>query len=582
MEERYTRLFTLPKNCYVPGAPVLVEAGALLKDNAENKVIAQLKILNLQNKALKAVTVAFLPFDTTGKVLGKDFDYQYLDLNTKKNQTFGERTPVEFPDATTRAFLPAVMEVIFEDNSQWKVAPDDVWNPLPKQEPLDSALSNPILKLQYQKETTSEAAFRPEDLGEIWRCTCGAVNPSSNGNCRVCRVSKSEFFSNLSSEKLNEKIAQQESRKEEQKKHIIQQKKKRNRIFAFCGITAGFIAVAVVVAVTIVNPMIRYHQAVSFMENEQYAEAIAAFEKMENYRDAPEKLNECISLQEETERKANYDQALELMETGDYSNAILKFSALGDYADSNKKINECYLGLGDIDFTNASYEDALENYKDVCTGDFLETAKEHIYNKGVELYDMGQYKMAHEYFAVVSNHSTHGRYKETQQYISISELLQNDDLSYIVTELSASTFDNFQPAQDILQSDVCSQILQLKDYVGVYRSQSYTKNGESYSDYIYITDDLRSITNSFLETTVIENSDDIFTTSRLDTVLSVSDGVYTVSTNKTLGGGLTFTDPTTYYCTWTFTFENHVLTVLSAESSDDFLHIQTGTYEKIL
>lgn len=297
MGERYTRLFTLPKNCYVPGAPVLVEAGALLKDNAENKVIAQLKILNLQNKALKAVTVAFLPFDTTGKVLGKDFDYQYLDLNTKKNQTFGERTPVEFPNATTRAFLPAVMEVIFDDNSQWKVAPDEVWNPLPKQEPLDSALSNPILKVQYQKETTSEAAFRPEDLGEIWRCTCGAVNPSSNGNCRVCRASKTNVLGCFDEEHLRKNHDKEKEEREEYEKQQAMSKRKRTRKIALGGgIVAAVLAVILLMWFVII-PFARtnhaYNQALDMVENGQPESALLAFEALGSYKDSEEQIYRC-------------------------------------------------------------------------------------------------------------------------------------------------------------------------------------------------------------------------------------------------------------------------------------------------
>ena len=33
MAERYTRLYTLPENLYTEGAPLVIAAGALLKDN---------------------------------------------------------------------------------------------------------------------------------------------------------------------------------------------------------------------------------------------------------------------------------------------------------------------------------------------------------------------------------------------------------------------------------------------------------------------------------------------------------------------------------------------------------------------
>ena len=39
MAERYTRLYTLPENLYTEGAPLVIAAGALLKDNQTGKVL---------------------------------------------------------------------------------------------------------------------------------------------------------------------------------------------------------------------------------------------------------------------------------------------------------------------------------------------------------------------------------------------------------------------------------------------------------------------------------------------------------------------------------------------------------------
>ena len=50
MSERYSKLFSLPENLYAEGAPVIVSAGNLLKDNQTGKVLAQLKIKNITEK----------------------------------------------------------------------------------------------------------------------------------------------------------------------------------------------------------------------------------------------------------------------------------------------------------------------------------------------------------------------------------------------------------------------------------------------------------------------------------------------------------------------------------------------------
>lgn len=57
MSERYTRLFALPENLYAEGSPVLLSAGALLKDNETGKVLVQLKIKNIGSKTIKAAKV---------------------------------------------------------------------------------------------------------------------------------------------------------------------------------------------------------------------------------------------------------------------------------------------------------------------------------------------------------------------------------------------------------------------------------------------------------------------------------------------------------------------------------------------
>ena len=44
MSERYAKLSHLPENLYMEGSPVIIAAGALLKDNQTGRVIAQLKL----------------------------------------------------------------------------------------------------------------------------------------------------------------------------------------------------------------------------------------------------------------------------------------------------------------------------------------------------------------------------------------------------------------------------------------------------------------------------------------------------------------------------------------------------------
>ena len=47
MAERFTKLYELPGGLYAPGAPVLIRAGALLRDNLAKNTVVQMKLYNL-------------------------------------------------------------------------------------------------------------------------------------------------------------------------------------------------------------------------------------------------------------------------------------------------------------------------------------------------------------------------------------------------------------------------------------------------------------------------------------------------------------------------------------------------------
>ena len=57
MAERYTKLYTLPGNLYAAASPVLISAGALLKDSQTGKFLSQLKFKNISPRDISALKV---------------------------------------------------------------------------------------------------------------------------------------------------------------------------------------------------------------------------------------------------------------------------------------------------------------------------------------------------------------------------------------------------------------------------------------------------------------------------------------------------------------------------------------------
>lgn len=89
MSERYSRVFSLPELLHEPDAPVIIVAGALLRDNKDGSVLAQLKMRNIGPKAIRAVTVEIITKDSADRPLNDVVSYDYLDLNIQRDQDFG-------------------------------------------------------------------------------------------------------------------------------------------------------------------------------------------------------------------------------------------------------------------------------------------------------------------------------------------------------------------------------------------------------------------------------------------------------------------------------------------------------------
>ena len=130
MSERYSKLFSLPGNLYAEGAPVILSAGNLLKDNETGKILAQLKLKSISPKTIKAVKVRLFP---AGKPLGEAISHEYLDLRVEQDGEFGQKSAVFMPSTSTRAFSAEPTEVVFTDNSIWTAA-GNAWESLPAQE----------------------------------------------------------------------------------------------------------------------------------------------------------------------------------------------------------------------------------------------------------------------------------------------------------------------------------------------------------------------------------------------------------------------------------------------------------------
>lgn len=301
--ERYTTLFRLPINLYTVGSPVLIAAGALLKDNQTGKVLAQLKLQNLTDKIIKAVKCRIKAFDISGNEITGIEEVQYLDLSIPLGSTFGTQTAIFLPEPITRSFSACCTSVIFNDRDHtvWTSDQNAVWEPLPKQQNLETLLGNTELVQQYQRGTSQKSCFIPIEHDDLWLCSCGAANKAGKFQCHSCGITKNKIFSSLNSEAL--KKGKEEFEKEEAEKSAIQeqeskaQEDKRRKIAIIISAVAVGIAIISTLISQVFLPMLQrqqYSDVLTSMSEGDYRTAI--FLLVDKAKEAGELSGETYSL----------------------------------------------------------------------------------------------------------------------------------------------------------------------------------------------------------------------------------------------------------------------------------------------
>lgn len=228
--ERYTILSSLQENLYAENSPVVIAAGALLKDTQNGQILVLLKIKNITDPIIKAARVKISSFDTVGNLLGDDFGFDYLDLAVGRDMEFGQQVPIVLPDASTRSFSVQITEIIFEDNRIW-YGEDRIWNPLEEQKSLAELLGSEQLAVQYRMEYGNFCRYAPKELEDIWFCSCGAINKAQEPACHSCHC-ELEQLKGYNIEDLEKKKSARIAANQEQAALREQKRKKNIKLFS--------------------------------------------------------------------------------------------------------------------------------------------------------------------------------------------------------------------------------------------------------------------------------------------------------------------------------------------------------------
>lgn len=298
MSERFTNVFSLASNLYTKGCPIIIEAGALLKDTETGNMLAQLKMKNIGERPISSCKVSIRAYENNGTEIEGVKDFSYLDLLANTGDEFGSKIPIFLPDDLTRSFSVTVNEIVFQDKTSVAFDSHEL-NPVPVQEALLDL--DEVLITQYKRETTDLAQFKPAEYEDLWMCTCGGINKENVKNCAVCSCTKEKVFKSFDEDYLKTRkeeydkarADEQRQREKEAAEHKEKIRKKTKKI-----ITVLIIA-AVIVAMAIVGVFVykriatnnKYNEAIEIGKAGEYEKAIKQLESIDPYKESSKYIN---------------------------------------------------------------------------------------------------------------------------------------------------------------------------------------------------------------------------------------------------------------------------------------------------
>ena len=365
MAERYTRLFTLSEDLYTPGAPLVIAAGALLKDTQTGQVLAQLKLRSISDRPIHAVDLQVIGYDMSKSEICRE-EHQYLDLNVSRDDMFGSKEAILMSRPSVRSFSVRVLAVYFADGDRY-LGPEERWASLPVQQDLNGRLFDTELIRQYKLETSERSRYVPMEHLDLWLCSCGEINHAGEPcyRCGRCledekQLLNVELLRQRKTERLQEE-AGRAAREEARKKTRGYQVKRLARILIpFLIIAAGAAAVWFINSAREQS----YSDAAGLYDAGDYAGAAAAFDKLGSYKDAA---GQAAQAREADAVQTSYTRAGRLLDNDRYDDARELYLSLGNYLDSAELAVEAEYRRGQELLESGAYPEARALFEELGT-----------------------------------------------------------------------------------------------------------------------------------------------------------------------------------------------------------------------
>ena len=216
MAERYIQRFRLTPRQYTAAAPVVLAAGALLKDTQNPRLVAQLKFKSISPELLTALRVQVACLDETGAVQNT-VEFCYAGLQVQRGNTFGTYTAIPLPLSGSTRCTVSLLSAAFSGGRTWEAPQGTKAVLLPAFTPLEEAVADPAQCAQAQGRIP-KCRYAYREVEDLWYCPCGGVNRSGETNCHRCRGSRSQAarYADPARLEAEARLAQEEEAKQVQ------------------------------------------------------------------------------------------------------------------------------------------------------------------------------------------------------------------------------------------------------------------------------------------------------------------------------------------------------------------------------
>ena len=194
-EEPIETLYESKDIVFMADVPLVLENTAIIIDRTKDKLFARCTFRSITDKAIKAVLTEISCQDVWGSTLGEPIVFQYLDLNTKRETKFGQASPIDLVDKTTRKIKVTVKKVMYADDTV--VSGSDGSFTMVAPILLSQQLGSEELAAEYARETTQRAKFVLSETDRYWFCTCGSLNETSEEKCHLCGCTREQLTADM-------------------------------------------------------------------------------------------------------------------------------------------------------------------------------------------------------------------------------------------------------------------------------------------------------------------------------------------------------------------------------------------------